>query len=148
MERIQYRGLTLAIRDAEQEYFKAAAEGRLVLQACADCDTVRYPPSRACPFCGSTRSAWRESAGRGTVTQCLVVQHGVRPDFPPPYAYGLVELDDVRADDLRKQVRMLSDLLAADGKTPLREAVPAGTPVQVTFEFLAEGRALPRFRLT
>jgi len=42
-----------------------AAEGRFVLQVCAECGAVQYPPREACHRCLSDRLPWREQDGGG-----------------------------------------------------------------------------------
>lgn len=144
---IEYRGVQIQIDDLERPYFTAAAEGTLLVQECAQCAIVRYPPSARCFACGSSQWKWRPSSGRGRVSACLIVERGVRAEFETPYAVGLVELDDVDvANHPEHAVRILSCILAQDGGR-LSEPVPDGSPVEVEFEPLAEGFALPMFRI-
>lgn len=144
---IEYRGLQIQIDDLERPYFTAAAEGTLLVQECTQCAIVRYPPSARCLACASPQWKWRPSAGRGRVSACLIIEHGVRPEFEAPYAIGLVELDDIDvAHHPERAVRILSSIRTQDGGT-LTEPVPDGTPVEVEFEPLVEGFALPMFRL-
>lgn len=144
-----YRGLKIHVDEPERPYFEAAGEGRLTVQSCADCGIVRYPPSHRCVACGSGRCEWHDTSGKGRVSTCLIVEHGVREDFPAPYAIGLVELDDVRAERPEYAVRILSMILeAGDGEATVTDPVPDGTPVEVSFRPLADGYALPVFRLT
>ena len=49
---LPYRGFDIHVDDLERPYFEAAAEGRLIVQMCAECSIVRYPPSSRCPACG------------------------------------------------------------------------------------------------
>lgn len=144
METVSYRGLDFEIRAADRPYFEAASDGVLVFQRCGACGLIRYPTARLCPDCGGDRYEWQQSAGRGVVVTSLVVIHGVRAQFEPPYAYGLVELDDVPGNGQRR-VRLLTDFVGADGETPLREGPPTGTPVRAVFSPLGDGLGLPRF---
>src|SRR5688500_1822952 len=108
---LPYRGFDIHVDDLERPYFEAAAEGRLILQVCAECEIARYPPSVRCPACGSPKATWRDTNGKGRVSACLIVEHGVRDAFPAPYAIGLVQLDDLAAQsDPKFVVRILSTI--------------------------------------
>jgi uncharacterized OB-fold protein len=146
MDSMTYRGLNLTIRPADRPYFEAASDGRLVFQRCAECGLVRYPTARLCGRCGADGYDWQGSAGHGVVVTSLLVVHGVRPQFPPPYAYGLVELDDLPLEK-NWRVRMLVDFVEGDGDTPLKKAPPVGSPVTAVFASLGDGLALPRFAM-
>src|SRR5690606_17108248 len=43
----------------------AAAEGRFMLQRCAECGTVQYPPRDACASCLSVDLPWRDVSPEG-----------------------------------------------------------------------------------
>ena len=116
-------------------FFDAAAEGRLVFRACGDCGRGIHPPTAHCPWCGSWNTAWRDAKGTGTIHTWTVVAHPIHPAFETPYTLIAVQLDDAR------DVRMMGRL---DGAVDLT----VGTPVEVWFEPLAGGGALPQWRLT
>jgi uncharacterized OB-fold protein len=99
--------------------------GRLLLQACTQCEAAQFPPEDACRGCGSFELSTRESAGRGRVESVVVVHHPVHPALRAhvPYAVVLVSLDDAPG------VRLVGNVLnrAPDG-------VAIGDPVRVAFE--------------
>jgi uncharacterized OB-fold protein len=70
--------------------------GRLLLQACTQCEAAQFPPEDACRGCGSFDLTTRESAGHGRVESVIVVHHPVHPALREhvPYAVVLVSLDD------------------------------------------------------
>jgi uncharacterized protein len=149
-QQVTWRGFSITIAALERPYFEAAAQGRLIVQSCSACGTVRYPVADRCPKCGSRDWDWREASGRGTVASCLVIEHSVRPEqLPAPYATGLVELDDFVNDlgDSEQPVRILTNIYQADGERFVEEPVPDGTPVEVFFEPMADGLAVPQFKL-
>ncbi|MEN8160751.1 MAG: OB-fold domain-containing protein [Myxococcota bacterium] len=103
--------------------------GRLVLQACTQCQAAQFPPEDACRRCGSFELGTRESAGRGRVESAVVVHHPVHPALRDhvPYAVVLVSLDDAPG------VRLVGNVL---NRAP--EAVAIGDAVQVAFEEVSD----------
>src|ERR1700742_2890769 len=148
---VTWRGFDIVVAELERPYFEAAAEGRLIVPVCGVCPTARSPVADRGPNCGSREWAWQQASGRGTVHSCLVIEHSVRPEqLPAPYATGLIELDDF-VNDLgtsEQPVRILTNVYEADGATFVVEPVPDGTPVEVFFEPICAGMAVPQFKLT
>lgn len=108
--------------DPETErYWSAAADGRLLLRRCSDCELTYYYPRAHCPDCLRTEPvAWIEASGEGTVysyTSTSIVEHW--PDEALPLVLAYVELEE--------GPRMLT---AIDGDP---ETVEIGLPVTVTF---------------
>src|SRR3954470_13202687 len=77
----------------DQFFWVAAAEGRLVIQRCADCGTLRHPPAPMCGTCGSLEWDTAESAGRGRIVSWISSLHPNRPDDAPRIVI-LVQLED------------------------------------------------------
>lgn len=115
-------------------FFRAAADGQLVVRRCAHCDAVLHMPVAYCRHCGSLKGGWVAVAPRGRIYSYTVVAHQVHPDFPVPYTVLLIELDGV------PEVRLVGRL---DG----RPEVSIGQPVVADFVPVAEGAALPSWRL-
>lgn len=109
------------------EFWAAAAQQRLLLRSCSDCGDAHWYPRIVCPLCGSTRLAWSQASGRGTL---YAFSPARRAD--PPYILAYVTLDegptlmtnivDARFEDLR-----------------------IGQAVSVRFQPAAEGRMMPFF---
>jgi uncharacterized protein len=72
----------------DAQYLQALSEGRLMLQHCDDCASVRFPPALVCRSCGSPRLTWRVSPGAGTVYAATTVR-----DKAGDYNVSLVELE-------------------------------------------------------
>jgi hypothetical protein len=115
-------------------FFEAAARAVLLLQRCEGCRAWHLPVRRRCSECGSTKLAWAEASGRGTV-----FSHARNYRAPHPGLRSRLPIDLVVVD-LAEGVRMQARLAA--GSPPVR----AGDPVRVEFERLGEGMALPVFR--
>ncbi|MEX2254496.1 MAG: Zn-ribbon domain-containing OB-fold protein [Acidimicrobiia bacterium] len=76
-------------------YWKAASEGRLLIQECPKCGHRQWYPRALCTAC-SADTEWLECSGRGTVhTFTVIRQMGMRPFRDElPYVVGMIELDE------------------------------------------------------
>ncbi|MBB6646000.1 OB-fold domain-containing protein [Halobellus ruber] len=102
-------------------YWAAAAEGRLLLCECQDCDLQYYYPRARCPDCLSGNVEWIDAAGTGTVyayTATEIVSGWPEEHLPLVLAY--VELDE--------GPRMLTDVVDCGP-----DEVEVGSSVEVTF---------------
>ena len=117
-------------------YWKAAAEHRLELPQCEDCDHRWFPPSRSCPKCLSPRMRWSPVSGRGKVFSFVIYDRVYHPAFAEdvPYVVALVELEE--------GPRLISNVI---GIPP--DDVRCEMPVEVVFDDVAEGVAVPKFRV-
>src|SRR5262249_8182779 len=72
-----------------------AAQGRLALQVCRDCETVHYPPQEACRQCLSVQLDWQPQDGAGELISDTVLHHSNEPYFRAhlPLRVGSVRLD-------------------------------------------------------
>jgi uncharacterized OB-fold protein len=69
-------------------FWKAAAEGRLLLRRCLACGEAHYFPRSLCAVClGETE--WVEASGRGTVYSYSVIR-----TTSEPYAVAYVTLEE------------------------------------------------------
>ena len=119
-------------------YWEAAAQGRLLIRHCADCDKAHHYPREFCPHCWSENVTWEPASGQATLYTWSVVH---RNDLPPfgervPYVAAVV--------DLAEGPRMMTEVVQA-GPAELR----AGMPVEVTFRdgvpvFRPRGNDVPR----
>ena len=73
----------------------AAAEGRFMLQTCADCGAVQYPPRDACGACLSVDLPWQDVSPNGTVLAETTVRTSPNLYFREraPWRLGSVKLD-------------------------------------------------------
>lgn len=124
-------------------FWAACAEGRLVVQACADCGARRMPPRPMCPHCRSTAATWTETSGRGRIWSFIVAHPPLLPAFAAeaPYNAVIVELEE------DPTIRFVGNLVAtADGA--IGEVDPAtitiGEPVEVVFHRI-DDVSLPRW---
>jgi uncharacterized OB-fold protein len=122
--------------EVSQPFWEATRRRVLVLQWCTECDCGIYYPRLLCPGCGSAALQWRESAGRGTVyaqaTHYPAASVSGDEPFDGRYSVVLVDLDD--------GVRMLSNVVGIEP-----DEVYVGQRLRLSWEPLADGRALPLF---
>ncbi|MGW5651815.1 bifunctional MaoC family dehydratase N-terminal/OB-fold nucleic acid binding domain-containing protein [Streptomyces humi] len=111
-------------------FWEGVAEGRLLVQRCTGCGTLRHPWLPGCNSCGSLDWDTVESSGEGTVYSYVVMHHPPFPAFDPPYAVGLIELAE--------GVRMVSNVVGVP-----YDKVRIGLPVRVEFRRYDEGAGAP-----
>lgn len=125
--------------DLTRPFWEAANAERLVVQNCAACDRLHFPPRPACDLCGSGDGMeWREVSGRGKI-----YNYGVVYDCPVaalkedlPFNLAVVTLDEDPG------ILMFSHLPG----TPA-DAVPVGAAVRVIFEETANGQKVPEWQI-
>ena len=116
-------------------FFAAARAGRLVVQRCAGCDTLRFPPREICSACLAREASWQEVSGRGEVFSYNVMHQIYHPGFAAdvPYAVVVVKLEE--------GPKITSNLV---GCAP--DQIAIGMPVEVVFESVTADVVLPKFR--
>ncbi len=116
-----------------QFFWQGAREGKLLIQRCTSCATLRHPPGPMCPACQSLEWEAVQSSGKGVVYSFVVMHHPQIPPFEYPNTVLLVELEEGT-----RLVSQLVDASAAD--------IDIGTPVEVVFRE-EDGLAFPLFRI-
>ncbi|MFE2433016.1 Zn-ribbon domain-containing OB-fold protein [Streptomyces sp. NPDC059373] len=117
-------------------YWENAAQGRLALQACAECDHVQFPPNAVCENCQSPSLSAKPTNGRGTLYAMTVMRQAFHPAWAHdlPYVIAQVELDDAPG------IRIQTNIVQADPAD-----LKAGDPLEAVFEQRGE-MTLPQFR--
>ena len=121
------------VNDDTRFFWDAAAQGRLVIQRCSGCGTLRHPPGPACRRCHSMEWDTVTASGRGTLYSYTVLHHPPAPGFDRPAVAVVVELDE--------GVRLVSNLNTDDP-----ESLRIGEAVEVYFVPQDEGWTAPQFR--
>jgi len=113
-------------------YFAAAAEGRLVVQRCANGHTQLYP-RRHCIVCREPVE-WIDASGFATVYSFTVIRQSYTRSFRHllPLVVALVDLDE--------GPRLMTNLIGVDPG-----AISIGMPVEVWFERVGDDAALALF---
>jgi uncharacterized OB-fold protein len=108
--------------------------GKLLIQRCKGCGTLRHPPGPVCPSCHSFEWDTVEASGRGTVYSFVVMHYPEVAPFDHPNPIALIELEE--------GTRLISQLV---GVKP--GEVRIGEAVQVEFNSFNDGElVLPQFR--
>mgnify|MGYP002381941297 FL=1 len=82
-------------------WFEAIEDGRLVIQRCAECSTLRNPPGPMCPRCNSLRWDTVDATGTGRIHSFVVVHYPQVPSFEYPLPVALVDLTGPGEDGIR-----------------------------------------------
>jgi uncharacterized OB-fold protein len=114
-------------------FFEGAKEGKLLIQRCSECGTLRHPPRPACPNCRSFQWDTVQASGRGTIYSYVVNHHPQVPAFDYPLIVALVELEE--------GTRLVANV---SHMTP--DTVTIGMPVVAEFESFDDDLSLPVFR--
>jgi hypothetical protein len=121
-------------------FWSAAAEHVLALARCSRCGQLSHPPDVACPRCHHPDPAYTFDpvTGGGTVCSWVVLRQSFLPGFDDQLPLVLVDV----ALNVQPDVRLIGRLL--DGPDA---ALALGDPVDVAFDDVAPGIAVPAFTL-
>ncbi len=117
-----------------EHYWQGLRDGKLLIQKCSNCGTLRHPPQPMCEQCQSLEWTTIESEGKGTIYTYTVMHYPEIPPFDYPNPIVLVELNE--------GVRIVSQLIDADP-----EQIAIGLPVEMEIKEVQEGMSLPLFKL-
>ena len=122
------------LENVNGEYWKAAREGRLLIQECPSCGHRQWYPRALCTQCAG-EPAWLETAGRGAVHTFTVIRQQGIPAFKAelPYAVVMVELDEGPL--------IFGSMPGVDVDT-----IEIGLPVEVYFVAADEDTGVPYWR--
>jgi uncharacterized OB-fold protein len=115
-------------------FWQGAAEGKLLVQRCSACETLRHPPGPGCPACSGMEWEPVEMSGKGEIYSFVRHHHPHIPPFETGHPVILVQLDE--------GPRLISEL--ADGQN---QEIEIGMRVEVQFDELEERLTMPRFRI-
>ena len=128
-----------AITTEAKPFWDAAAEQKLMIQRCQECNAWVWTPRPACNECGSEKIEWTQMSGKGEVYSFTVIRQVVgraaskafEPDIP--YVIAWVDLDE--------GPRLITNIIGS----PV-EDVKLGMKVAVQFEKASEKIWLPKFK--
>jgi uncharacterized OB-fold protein len=117
----------------DKPYWDAANESRLVIQRCRQCGRYQVPATLACPNCGGEME-WQQAAGTGTIHTFTIFHKSYHPGFDQelPYNVAIVQL--------LEGPLMITNIVGC-----ANEDLEIGMPVQIVFERVEEGVAIPKF---
>jgi hypothetical protein len=116
-------------------FWEGTARGELLVQRCAGCGRLRFPPRPMCPWCRSFDAAWDRMSGRGTVWSWAVPHPPLLPAYAEiaPYTVAVITLEE---DPTIRMVGML------DGDP---DVLGIGGSVRVVFPDPVDDVVLPRW---
>jgi len=115
-------------------WFEGLQQGKLLIQKCSECGTLRHPPGPMCRICRSL--AWEsiEAAGGGSIHSFVVVHYPQAPGFDYPNQVVLVELDE--------GVRVVANTVDTT-----RDQLVIGSRVQLVVQRCDDDLSLPFFKV-
>lgn len=116
-------------------FWRAAAEHRLVVQRCNECEHMQLPPAPVCSVCRSEDCHFHQLNGRGEVYTYTIVHRPIAMDQKVPFVIAVITLEGAGG------VRMISNIVEL-----APEEVEIGMPVEVAWEDMSDDLSLPRFR--
>jgi uncharacterized OB-fold protein len=124
--------------ETSKPFWDAANEKRLVVQKCASCNTLQFPPKARCIDCGHEKLEWTDTSGKGHIATYMVSEDTRLQRRAPdqPFNIALISLDD------DPRVNFYSNLPGV----PVKQ-VPVGAAVQVIFEEVEGGQLVPEWQL-
>lgn len=118
-----------------EPYWRAASEGRLVIQHCRSCARWIHFPEPRCAACGSVDLGWDTVAGGGTVATFSIIHRSFVAGFDDaPYVIAWIDLPE------QAGLRVFGNITGCAA-----EEVRIGMPVELWFEQRGE-MMLPNFR--
>lgn len=122
------------VSDISQPFWDATRERQLVVQRCKSCNKAIHYPRAICPHCHAEELEFTSASGRGEVYAFSVMHRPGNPTMKDkiPYVVALIDIDE--------GVRLMSNVVGCEPGE-----VQVGMQVQVTWEELSDGRALPLF---
>lgn len=121
------------VSDDTRFFWEGCEAGKLLIQRCTGCQTLRHPPAPVCSKCHSFEWDTQESSGQGELYSFVVMHYPEVPPFDYPNPIGLIELDE--------GVRLIAGLV---GVAPAELEV--GQRLQVEFVRFDDQQTLPQFR--
>lgn len=125
---------TPGISDDTAFFWEGLEQGKLLIQRCAECETLRHPPAPVCIKCHSFDWDTIESSGAGTLYSFVVMHYPEVPPYDYPNPIGLIELEE--------GVRIIAGLKGGKSKD-----FKIGQQLTVEFATFDEELTLPLFRI-
>jgi uncharacterized OB-fold protein len=123
------------VSDDTRFFWEGVRAGKLLIQRCACCRTLRHPPGPVCSECHSFDWDTVTASGLGTLYSFVVAHYPVVAPFEHPNPVGLIQLDE--------GTRLVAQLVGVD-----RATLAIGQRVQVEFHTFDGDLVLPQFRPT
>ena len=113
-------------------WWEAVDQGRVLIQRCKSCQTLRHPPRPMCGECQSMEWDSIESALQGTVFSFTQIHYPKVPGYQYPLVCAVISLNE--------GTRLVANVVGCDP-----EDVTIGMPVKGVVEQVDEATMLPQF---
>jgi uncharacterized protein len=126
------------VRDRDSApWWDAVRRHELLIQRCARCGALRFPPRVVCNRCRSRDAAWVPALGTGRVVSWIVNHQPFAPGMSAdePFVVLLVRLDD------GTDIHMYGNLVEAPSS-----AITPGMPVEAVFVDVDDNLTLVQWR--
>ncbi len=114
-------------------FWEGLQAGKLLIQRCSDCQTLRHPPGPMCPKCQSLQWDTLPSAGKGEIYSYTVLHQPAIPPFEYPNPVVLIALDE--------GTRLVTQLSGVQPKD-----ISIGMRVELQITEVEAGLSLPLFK--
>lgn len=121
------------ISDDTRFFWDGCNAGKLLIQRCTQCATLRHPPAPVCVNCHSFDWDTVQASGNASLYSFVVMHYPEVPPFDYPNPIGLIELDE--------GVRLVAGLVGVK-----RDDLVIGQRLQVEFQSFDDDFTLPLFR--
>lgn len=119
--------------DDSRFFWDGCEAGKLLIQRCTDCQTLRHPPAPVCIKCHSFAWDSVEASGKAQLYSFVVMHYPEVPPFDYPNPIGLIELEE--------GVRLVAGLVGVEA-----DQLQIGQRLQVEFQRFDDRQTLPQFR--
>jgi uncharacterized OB-fold protein len=114
-------------------FWQGVRDHKLLIQRCAECQTLRHPPGPMCPQCHSLQWNTLTSNGHGTLYSFVICHHPPIPPFEYPHPIGLIQLEE--------GTRLISQVVDVSP-----DALQIGMALKLVFREVEPELTLPLFR--
>ena len=110
--------------DTDSAFFwKAGADGHLLISRCAACGRYQHPPLPHCAACGGAAPSPAPVSGRGRVATFTINEQRWTADLEVPFVFAAVELEE------QSELYVFTNIVGCAA-----HEVRIGMPVRVRFE--------------
>lgn len=121
------------VSDDTRFFWEGCEQGKLLIQRCTACQTLRHPPAPVCINCHSFDWDSIQASGKASLYSFVVMHYPEVAPFDYPNPIGLIELEE--------GVRLIAGLVGVDPKD-----IEIGQKLQVGFNRFDDQQTLPQFR--
>ena len=120
------------VNPESKPFWDAAADGKLMLKHCTACGEKHYYPRSICPSCGSDKTEWFQSSGKGVIYTLSTMRRGA--NAPSTLAWVMLadgpamvtNIDTANHDARAIDQRVIVKFVPSDGGAPYPLFTPDG----------------------